>query len=63
MHIIFNDAVKEIPDSFTILELDTFRHPGSNEISTAYCVVEKIPLPEFQTIVAHKKIHADLLDN
>ena len=61
MHIIFGDAVKEIPDSFTILELDTFRRVSENEIVSAYCVVEKIPLTEFTTLDAHKKIHADLI--
>jgi len=39
MHIIFGDAIKEIPNSFTILELDTFRRISENEIVTAYCVV------------------------
>ena len=61
MHIIFGAAIKEIPDSFTILELDTFRSASENEIVTAYCVVEKIPLTEFTMLDAHKKIHADLM--
>jgi hypothetical protein len=61
MHIIFGDTVKEIPDSFTILELDTFRRASENEIVTAYCVVEKIALVDFALLDAHKKIHADLV--
>lgn len=61
MHIIFGDAVNEIPDSFTVLELDTFRRITHNEIVTAYCVVEKIPLTEFTTLDAYKKIHQDLI--
>lgn len=60
MNIIFGDAVKEIPDSFTVLELDTFRMPNQ-EVHTAYCVVETIPLAEFATLEAYKKIHADLV--
>jgi hypothetical protein len=63
MHIIFGDAVKEIPNRFTVLELDTFKHSESGSLSTAYCVVEKIPLSEFGSLDAHKKIHADLIDN
>ena len=60
MHIIFGDAVKEIPEGLTILELDTLRTPeGANK--TYYCVVEQIPLAEFPLLEAHKKIHADLL--
>jgi len=60
MNIIFGDAIKEIPDSFTILELDTFRAPD-NQLQTAYCVVETIPLSEFATLEDYKKIHADLV--
>lgn len=61
MHIIFGDAVKEIPDSYTVLELDTFNTNGN--MITAYCVVEKIPLQEFPLIDAHVKLHADVVDN
>jgi hypothetical protein len=60
MNIIFGDAIKEIPDSFTILELDTFR-ATDNQLQTAYCVVETIPLSEFATLEDYKKIHADLV--
>lgn len=61
MHIIFGTAVDEIPDSFTVLELDTFRNSSETEVVTAYCVVEKIPLTEFTTLDAYKKIHSDLI--
>jgi len=61
MNIIFGDAVKEIPDSFTILELDTFRTPENPQETTVYCVVEKIPVTELATLDAYKKIHADVI--
>jgi hypothetical protein len=61
MHIIFGSTIEEIPNSFTILELDTFRMVKENRTDTAYCVVEKIPLTEFTTLDAYKKIHADLV--
>ena len=61
MHIIFGSTVQEIPNSFTILELDTFRMVKENRTDTAYCVVEKIPLSEFAMLDAYKKIHADLV--
>ena len=61
MHIIFGSAIEEIPNSFTVLELDTFRMVKENRTDTAYCVVEKIPLTEFTTLDAYKKIHADLV--
>ena len=61
MNIIFGDAVKEIPDSFIILELDTFRTIENPKETTVYCVIEKIPTTEFATLDAYKKIHADLI--
>lgn len=61
MNIIFGSAVKEIPDSYTILELDTFRLPNSSEPVPFYCLVEKIPLGDFATIEHWKKIHNDVL--
>lgn len=62
MNIIFGDAVNTIPNSYTVLELDTFRLPD-NTTSVAYCVVEKIPLTEFDKLEAYRKVHADLLVN
>ena len=61
MHILFGDAVKEIPDSFTVLELDTFRLVNENRTVTAYCVVEKIPLAEFPLIAANTELHSNLI--
>lgn len=60
MHIIFGDAINEIPNSFTVLELDTFKITD-HQTSTAYCVVEKIPLAEFAMIEAHKELHANVI--
>jgi hypothetical protein len=62
MNIIFGDSLKDIPDSYTVLELDTFRL-ADGQISTAYCIVEKIPLGDFVKLEAYKRIHQDLLDN
>jgi hypothetical protein len=62
MNIIFGDAIHNVPDSYTILELDTFRLADGSQ-STAYCVVEKIPLADFDKLEAYKKVHADLLTN
>lgn len=60
MNIIFGDALKELPDGYTILELDTFRVQDKEPV-TAYCIVSAIPLPEFTLAEAHKKIHGDLM--
>jgi hypothetical protein len=62
MNIIFGDSLKDIPDSYTVLELDTFQL-ADGQISTAYCIVEKIPLGDFVKLEAYKTIHQDLLAN
>jgi hypothetical protein len=59
MHIIFGDSLHLIPEKFTILELDTFEDGDKQE--TAWCVVENIPLGDFPTLDAYKKVHSDLM--
>jgi hypothetical protein len=61
MHIIFGDAVQHIPDSYTVLELDTFRMPGSDHRHTAWCVIENIPLADFPVLNAYVQVHHDLM--
>jgi hypothetical protein len=63
MNIIFGESINDIPDSFTVLELDTFNFVNEGRQSTAYCVVDKIPLADFDKLDAYKKVHADLLTN
>jgi adenylate cyclase len=62
MNIIFGESINTIPDSYTVLELDTFRRSDGTR-SVAYCVIEKISLADFDKIEAYKKVHADLLEN
>jgi hypothetical protein len=63
MNIIFGDSINYVPNSYTVLELDTFNLINENRISTAHCVIEKIPLADFDKLDAYKKIHADLMEN
>lgn len=60
MNILFGDPSK-FTDKYTALELDTFKSPTTNEIMTAYCVLEMIPLSEMQTASNWLQIHADLI--
>jgi adenylate cyclase len=62
MNIIFGENINTLPDNYTILELDSFRLPGELAISTAYCVIENIPLHEFITLDDYRKTHNDLLE-
>ena len=61
MNIIFGDSVNDIPEQYTVLELDTFRTAGSDDTVTAYCLVEKLALDEFSTLEEYKKIHSDVI--
>lgn len=62
MHIIFGEDINSLPDNYTILELDRFKMAGDPTVTTAYCVVENIPLQEFATLDNYRKIHNDLLE-
>lgn len=61
MNIIFGENINTLPDNYTILELDSFRLPGELAISTAYCVIENIPLHEFITLDDYRNAHSELL--
>lgn len=61
MNIIFGDAIKLIPDKYTILELDTFYLQEENLQVPTYCVVEKIPLSELLTAQDWMSAHQDML--
>jgi hypothetical protein len=61
MHIIFGDSINHIPDSFTVLELDTFYVRERNENVKTYCVLEKIPLVEFATLEEFEQAHSELI--
>ena len=61
MNIIFGEAIKNLPDSFTVLELDTFQYAKDQCVRTAYCVIENLPLEEYPTLAAYRDVHARLL--
>lgn len=62
MNIIFNtDLVQEIADRYTLLELDTIRVLPLGQQSTAYCVIEKVPLSELGRLDELKKLHHDMM--
>ena len=62
MNIIFGDAIKQIPDSYIILELDTFHLLPTNKKIKAYCVLEQLNHDEFVKLEQQKFLHARLLE-
>ena len=61
MNIIFGDAIEQISNTHTVLELDTFKLMPSEQLVKAYCVVDTIPLAEFSILETNKKIHQQLI--
>ena len=62
MNIIFGDAVNQVTDTHTVLELDTFKLMPSERLITSYCVIDNLPLAEFPRLDANKKIHQQLIE-
>ena len=62
MNIIFGDAVNQVADTHTVLELDTFKLMPSGQFVKTYCVIDNLPLAEFPQLEANKKIHHQLIE-
>jgi hypothetical protein len=60
MHIVFGEAVQNLPDSFTVLELDSFVS-DTGVIRTAWCVVENVPLGDFPILSNLVETHQNLM--
>ena len=62
MNIIFDDAVDiaSLPNSYTVLELDTFRCADS-KVRTAYAVLDAVALSDLTTLESWKNIHNDII--
>jgi hypothetical protein len=62
MNIIFGiESVTPFEERYTILELDTFMLRPTNEVVTAYCLVETIPIQEMPAIENLKEQHRNLM--
>ena len=62
MNIIFgSELTEQIQTRYTILELDTFSLLPSNEVKTAYCLIQSIPLEEMIEIQSLKDLHSNLM--
>ena len=62
MNIIFGlKSVEAFEERYTVLELDTFLLQPTNEVVTAYCLVETIPIQEMPAVVSLKELHSNLM--
>jgi hypothetical protein len=64
MNIIFGkENLPTAPDKYTILELDTIRILPVNQLVTAYCLVDAIPILNMPKAESMKNLHENLLIN
>ena len=62
MNIIFGtEMAEQARERYTVLELDTFNLLPTDEVITAYCVVETIPIEEMPAIESLKDLHENLM--
>jgi len=62
MNIIFGtEMAKQAQERYTVLELDTFNLLPTDEIVTAYCIVETIPFEEMAAVESLKDLHINLM--
>jgi hypothetical protein len=64
MNIIFGkENLPNTSDKYTILELDTIRVLPVNQLVTAYCLVDAIPILNMPKAESMKNLHKNLLIN
>ena len=62
MNIIFGtEMAQQAQARYTVLELDTFNLIPTDELITAYCVVETIPISEMPAVQSLKDLHSNLM--
>lgn len=62
VNIIFeSDNAEKLSEKYIVLELDTFRFKDSDADTTAYCVVETVPLDEMADIAELTSRHESLI--
>ena len=62
MNIIFGDELaRQAEQKYTVLELDTFVMPPEFQRTTAYCLVEMIPLQEMPGLDSMQTLHQNLM--
>ena len=64
MNIIFGrENAIALGEKYTLLELDTFKIGAEDQVITAFCAVENIPLLDMPKVESMKALHENLLIN
>jgi hypothetical protein len=62
MNIIFGtEMAQQAQDRYTVLELDTFRLLPTDQVVTAYCLVETVPITEMPAVESLRDLHQNLM--
>jgi len=62
MNIIFDNSVELISESFTKLQLDTFKDKRTGKTHIAWCILEDIPLEDFPLLEHLVATHQQLVN-
>jgi hypothetical protein len=64
MNIIFGkENLPEVSEKYTVLELDTIRILPVDQLVTAYCLVENVPIQNLPKVESMRNLHENLLVN
>jgi hypothetical protein len=64
MHIIFGrEQAQAISEKNTVLELDTFSFKPINTISTAFCILEQLPIDRLEEMPEKILLHHTMIVN
>jgi hypothetical protein len=62
MNIIFGtEMAQQAQDRYTVLELDTFNLVPTDQVVTAYCLVETVPITEMPAVASLQELHRNLM--
>lgn len=64
MNIMFSNSITdEIRSKYILLELDKFYFPDTEQVDTAYCLVENTPIQEMFSVDQYLDLHNNLIKN
>jgi len=64
MNIMFEDTITDdVRSKYMVLPLDTFYFVGIDQLRTAFCLVETVPITEMIGIDRNIELHTNLIRN
>ena len=64
MHIILGEKnIREVSDKYVVLEMDVFRTSDQQELTSAFCLIENVPIHELSEVDRYRDLHQQLIKN